>query len=100
MSRPHGPIRQAIDSVGRQLTAERGGFTWHDVAAIAGVGWDMAKHTVHNMARDGQLTVLGEASVPWARRPMLRYAASAPQPAQATPGADLEEAIRRWADFR
>jgi len=95
MTRPRGEFRSVIGEAFAEFG--HGGATWRDVAQQAGVSWGVAKATVRNMASGGELVVVGTVSVPGIRRPMLSYVPVAPA---APPGADLERAIRGWADFK
>jgi hypothetical protein len=97
--RPRGEVRQAIGRAVEQFDASRA-FTWRDVAHSACVGLEAARHTVQNMARCGELLVVGETPVPGVRRPMVCYVPVSPAEPAAQPGAALEQAIRGWADFR
>lgn len=72
--RPRGVIRTTIDTVGRRLTAERGGFTWRDVARESQIGWAVARQCVRDMASSGELLPVGEVREPHARRAMTLFA--------------------------
>jgi hypothetical protein len=95
MTRPRGQFRAVIGQAFAQF-GERGA-TWRDAAERSGVAWSAAKYTVRDMARAGELAVVGAVQVQGIRRPMLAYVAVDPPSA---PGADLAEVIRGWADFR
>jgi hypothetical protein len=69
MARPQGEIRQALAGAAERLVIERGlvvdgtavdGVTWRDMAAAAQVGWDVARITVKDMARAGDLARIGK----------------------------------------
>lgn len=94
--RPRGEARLALATVAAQLGG--GGATWRDMAERACVGFDVAKQTVRNMARDGELVTLGLESQPGANRPMVLYA---PAPLlEPAAGAALDAVVRCWADFK
>lgn len=90
-------IRQAIAATA--LERGPGGGTWRELAALAGVGFGAAKHTVRNMASAGELVVLGVVEAPGSRRPLMRYAAAHLAADAPGPGAALDAVLRGWADF-
>lgn len=102
--RPAGELRQALAEAARKLEAQRlasarRGATWRDLAAHAGVGYSVAKHTVRNMARAGELQRLPEdARTSHSRRPMAQYVPAAPaRGAAGGPAlAGLETVLRAW----
>lgn len=94
--RPRSEIRQAIRHAAQAFGAA--GATWRDMAQQACVGMDAARLTVKNMATAGELLRVGEVRVDGARRPMTLFVPAPPEAQSA--GADLELAIRGWADFR
>jgi predicted transcriptional regulator len=57
--RPAGEIRQALSQAARALAEERGAVTWKDMAEFAQVGRAMARDTVRNMERAGELVRMG-----------------------------------------
>lgn len=78
--RPRGDIRQALSRAAWALATERPqGCTWRDLASRAQVGFAAARQTAKDMARAGELRVVGAARVEGAMRPMNLYA-----PAQET----------------
>lgn len=91
--RPRGEIREALGSAMREL----GGGTWRDLATHAQVGYDVAKQTVRDMARAGEIQPAGEVRVSHSCRPMVRY-----EPASASAPAGpcaLSAVVHSWADF-
>ena len=72
--RPRGEIRQALATAADALAAERGAFTWRDVAEAAQVGYRAARATVDNMARSGELEPVGNEKRAHSRRWMTLYA--------------------------
>ncbi len=93
--RPAGEYRLALETAAGELG--RAG-TWRELAAAAGVGFEVARCTAKNMVRDGVFERAGTVSVPGVCRPMVLYAPAGP--AGAPPGAALESVVRCWADFR
>lgn len=68
MGRPQGEVRQVLAVAAVQLLAERGlvvdgvavdGLTWREMSAAAQVGREVARRTVSNMARAGELCRIG-----------------------------------------
>ena len=92
MSRPRGEVRQAIAQAAQ---SQARCFTWQDLAQHAGVGFAAARETVRNMARAGELMVVGELRVDGVRRPMVHYAPA--PPANGAQGADAEQPPACWA---
>lgn len=82
--RPRGPARQAL----RQVFDQVGGqpLTWRAMANYARVGFATARATVDNMARAGELRVVGHAPAA-VGRPARLYAPAA------SAGADEPQAI-------
>lgn len=95
MRRP-GEIRVALGQAAAELGTD--GATWRALAHRAGVGLDAARQTVLNMARAGELTVIGHGRVTGVNRPMTLYvpAVAAMEPAKDA----LHSVVRCWADFR
>lgn len=94
--RPRGEVRQAVADAAGTLVLQRGCFTGRDVAQCAQVAFEKARLTLKDMVRAGELVVIGEAVAPGVCRPLNVY--SLPT-AQASAGADLAQAVRRWSDF-
>jgi hypothetical protein len=93
--RPPGEIRRALRAAVQAEFAQRGqGATWRDLANRAGVGLLVARRTVENMVRTGDLRVCGQARMPHTRRPMTLYI-PAPPPAVDT-GPSLDALLRTW----
>lgn len=78
--RPAGEVRQALREAAREL-APAGRWTWVDMAHRARVGRSVARDTVRNMLRAGELAPAGTLRVPGVNRPMA--AVTLAQPAQA-----------------
>ena len=83
MPRPQGEVRRALAEAACRLLARRelvvdgtavDGVTWKDMAAEAQVGWDVARRTVCNMARAGELSRLGAVKSAGSERWMSIYA--------------------------
>lgn len=73
MSRPRGEVRQALATAGAALAVEQGGFTWRDVAQVACVGFAVARQTVRDMERAGELRRVGRQAAAHSCRPMNVY---------------------------
>ena len=71
--RPRGDVRQALQRAAVNLHATGAGANWRELAAHACVGYSVAKTTVQNMVRAGELEACGEEPAPHTRRPMKRY---------------------------
>lgn len=95
--RPRGEVRLAVASAAGMLVQERGCFTGRDVAQCAQVAFEKARLTLKDMVRAGELVVIGEASAPGVCRPLNVYAQPRPR---SSAGADLLQAVQRWADFK
>lgn len=93
--RPRGEVRLALSMAAAQVG--EGGATWRTLAHHACVGLEVARHTVNHMARSGELVVVGQKPEPGVCRPMTLFA---PAAQQAAGGADLEDAVRSWAEFK
>lgn len=89
--RPIGEVRLALAAA----VSERGGGTWRELATHACVGFDVAKRTLFDMARAGEVGSSGTVAVPGTCRPMVRFV---PLQASEAPVA-LEAVLRGWADF-
>lgn len=72
--RPPGDIRQALASTAAAIVPTQGPASWRDLAVASGVGYTAARQTVENMARAGDLAVLGTQRRPHSRRPVNVYA--------------------------
>ncbi len=93
--RPPGEIRRALRDAAQALARERPrGWTWRDLAQRGCVGLAVARHTVLNMARAGELGAVGSVAVPGSRRPMTTYA---PLQREATGPAALDALMRTWS---
>jgi len=76
--RPVGDVRQALLSTACELVTPDRGPTLREMAMKAGVGVTSATHTVKNMCRSGQLTIVRHRSVTYRNRPVAEYAPAAP----------------------
>ena len=95
--RPRGEIRVALGLAAVQLGPE--GFTWRNLAHVAGVGLEAARQTVLDMSRAGELIVIGHGREAGVNRPMTLYAPAVDSSTE--PAADvLNSVVRGWADFR
>lgn len=95
--RPRGEVRQAVAFAAGALVQEHGCFTGRDVAQCAQVAFEKARLTLKDMVRAGELVVVGEVATTGVCRPLNVYAL----PSRcASAGADLLQAVQRWADFR
>ena len=100
--RPLGDERQAL----RSAFAELGAATWKDAAQHAQVGWDVARVTVVNMARQGgDLQRVGYERPAGSACWMTLYelvqpddAADDPPPGSAA-AAELQSVLASWATF-
>jgi hypothetical protein len=98
--RPPGDIRKALRRAARELQAEQSAATWRDMAARASVGFKVARRTVDNMERAGELERVGAAKRAHSNRWMTLYAPTEPapapssSPAPATPA--IETVMRAW----
>lgn len=97
--RPRLEIRSALASAARELVPAMGAVTWRELASHACVGWDVARRTVDNMARAGELVALGPKPVPGSNRPMTAYGLPGAAPAQAPSHMELAGVFSTWARF-
>jgi hypothetical protein len=93
--RPRGELRLALVDVAR--VQGHGGSTWKGMAHAAQVGLAAARATVLNMARAGELVVVGQVREPGVCRPMNLYAVPAEPAANADDGG--AQLARCWASF-
>lgn len=75
----------------------RGGATFVQFAHRSCVGLDDARATLRDMARAGDLEVIGQTRMEGVCRPVNLYAS--PMPLE-EPARDLVDTVRCWADFR
>jgi ribosomal protein S25 len=94
--RPRGEVRDVLASAAGELVQMAGrGVTWRELAQHTQVGGEVARATVRNMERAGELRSVGEVHVAGVNRPMTAYA-----PAEQGSGdASLAEVIKGWAAF-
>jgi hypothetical protein len=94
--RPRGEVRDVLASAAGELVQQLGrGVTWRDLAVHAQVGFEVARNTVRNMERAGELQAVESVLVQGVNRPMRAYA----PPAQAPTEPDLAEVVKGWATF-
>lgn len=97
--RPTGEIRRALREAAHALTTQRGhAVTWRDLAAHACVGQQIARRTVVNMARAGELQAAGALHVPGGRRPMTAYVPACTPAPDPDPPLPLDQLLRAWAN--
>lgn len=96
--RPRGEFRQALVRA-VEVAGPSGGATWRGLAQLACVAGDVARDTVRNMHRAGELIVVGQAREPGVNRPQNLYAPAVPQDGGGAEMA-LDSVVRCWADFR
>lgn len=89
--RPAGEIRQALLSAAEAYPQ---GATWRQLGQAACVGFEAARITCDNLARAGELAVLGTLQVPGCPRPMRRYAPKGARGGWVTAG--LGDVIAGW----
>lgn len=97
--RPRGEVRLALgEAVWKVAREHTEGGTYRDIAPRACVGFAIAKRTLKDMVRAGELVITGTARVPGSARPANRYAPAPPQ-ASATPP-ELNTVMCSWAAVR
>ncbi|WP_428421939.1 hypothetical protein [Methylibium sp.] len=97
--RPRGEIRRALGDAAWQVAREHAeGCTWRELAQRACVGFDVARRTVENMARAGELMVSGTVAASGRGRPANRYVPAHSQ-ARST-GPELNAVMRSWIALR
>jgi hypothetical protein len=57
--RPRGEVRMALMQAVERLVAVQGAVTWRQAAEAAQVGYEAARRTMDNMARAGELKIVG-----------------------------------------
>jgi hypothetical protein len=96
-----GEIREALRTAARELVASLPpdrGPTIRDLASAARVGAEIARHTVHNMSRAGELVIVGERRVEYRNKPVAEYRPADPADDDAAPAGyvDLGMALAGW----
>lgn len=95
--RPAGEVRQALAKAAEELAAEASAATWRDMAQRANVGFKVARVTVENMARAGQLERVGSAKREHSKRWMALYApACAPAVDVGAAVPAIDNVMRSW----
>lgn len=59
MARPRGEVRQALADAIARLHAERGAVSGREMAEAAQVGYEVARETIKDMRRAGELIAAG-----------------------------------------
>ncbi|MEY2892670.1 MAG: hypothetical protein RJA98_2578 [Pseudomonadota bacterium] len=93
--RPAGEIRAGLRDAAAQLAQQHEAFTRRDLVAAARlqVGGDVARATIENMVRRGELERVGQQRVPGVCRPVTLYA---PRRMRQTSMPDLARVTRGW----
>lgn len=98
--RPRGEIRMALAAAADALTQQRGCFTSRDAAHLAKVEFEVARLTLKDMERAGELDKLDrQVREQGVRRPLNLYASARGEPV-ADAAAELGRVVRCWADFQ
>lgn len=90
--RSHGGVRTALQRAVRPFVGV--GATWRELAELACVGREAARRTADNMARAGELAIVGVRREPGVCRPMRLYAPQEMPESAAV--CELERAVRGW----
>lgn len=116
MARPVGIERELLGLAARQLAAERGGATWLEIARVAsavslpvaagaalagervqrGIAPGVARSTIKNMVKAGELRPVGSSKPAGSVRWMVMYAPAERHAAVAAAATGLEAAMRGW----
>lgn len=91
--RPRGEERLALSMAAAEFGSAGAHFL--DLAHRSLVGADVARVTLGNMVRAGELQVIGRAAIPGVCRPVNLYA----PPSVVADPAELAEVMRGWADL-
>lgn len=75
--RPPSEVRLVLRTAALELTAERGAFTWRELAEHTQVGYEKARSTVQDMRRAGELQPCGQARSAHSTNWVTLYEASA-----------------------
>ena len=113
--RPQGIIRIALREAAARLAEERGGATWREIASSAevrvdgdgvageivqrGVAPGVARGTVKNMVRSGELAEVGRTKLAGSAHYAAIYAPAEPRYGVAptcNPAAPLGDVLRGW----
>lgn len=97
--RPRSEIRHVLFHAANDVVAQGApGATWKALVQVSGlpIGLDVARRTVDNMVRAGELVVVGYEQAPGVSRPMSLYAPAANEPAgDAVDARDASAALSR-----
>jgi len=95
--RPRGEIRAALSAAALAMSpvAEARGITYLELAVTAQVGFELARTTVKDMVKAGELVPVGDRQVPGIKRPLRTYTVrqAANDASAAIP---LDRALRGW----
>ena len=80
MARPRGEVRQALADAAQRLYPLRDAVSARELAEAAQVGYEVARETLKDMVRAGELVRAGSAKVPGQRWHGLYEPASASVP--------------------
>lgn len=104
--RPRGEVRLALsmaaaclprfDGAGHRVGASFRELATASQAYSSELSHDAVRETLNNMARHGELEVVGQAREPGVCRPVNLYAVPLPD----DEGAELVDVVRCWSDFR
>jgi hypothetical protein len=96
--RARGEVRQALAMAVAELAALKGPVSSREAAAHVQVGFDLARRTLDNMARAGEVVVAGYGKAPGARWHNLYEPAVDADVTKPWGGIeDLDAAVRRMA---
>ncbi len=114
--RPQGVIRMALRQAALKLAEERGGATWREIASSAevrvegagvagetvqrGVAPGVARETVKNMVRSGELAEVGRQKRAGSKHYQALYVPAEPRfgvEASSNSAAPLGDVVRDWA---
>lgn len=93
MSRPGGVFRELVLSAARQ-----GPCTMREVAHVTQISLERTRRTVENLARAGDLQVVGQRRVDYRNRPVALYQAALPepQPEEGMTTAEIQLFMQGW----
>ena len=96
--RPHGEVRAALAVAAHALHLEQGAATWEQIAVRAQVGFAVARYTVRNMRRCGDLADVGAEKPAGSDRWRRLYEPSVREIND--PVMNLAQAVNMWARTR
>lgn len=86
----------ALAAAAAELTRESGGATWREMAIRACVGFTVARDTTRNMARAGELVVLGRRCASGTNRPAVVFASGQLDESASDTGVSLGAVLGAW----